>query len=303
MSRFRRHIAQVVPPLLLSMALAACATDLGGPDSRTVPKAPAFYNTAVPTQLSIVDADDGTQYTLDILAREIRMSDGRVLVLDSLQTLQATAAFSQTIATDPVSAEVAHFTYTPICSKIDPCPQPDFAVTQPPPPMWREGHAERPIRRHARVSRQERQGDLGLGAFAFASFTSTDPCSDVANVAVTSVTNYANSRTRFIKDPWPLATSIGNSALRKMIPPFSSAAQKFADMVTLHYNTSTQVNVLAFYWNTYSCSSKHVTAGPIYQSSGGGSSTYTCEDQRWEISFDGGKTWSPIWVRVCYFAD
>ena len=58
---------------------------------------------------------DGTVYTLNVPAQEIRMSDGRILGLDSAQTADALAAFYSTPSTDSVASDMATVTVSNVC--------------------------------------------------------------------------------------------------------------------------------------------------------------------------------------------
>jgi len=111
--------------LALLACLAACSDPIRSstgpeiaPDVRTKPASegprlqpntkPAF--TQLASELSIYD-EDGTLYTLSVPNREIRMSDGRVLVLEDDQINLAIEAFYGTIATDPVAVDLSDLRY------------------------------------------------------------------------------------------------------------------------------------------------------------------------------------------------
>lgn len=299
MSASRSRIIQVASAVMVVVAISACSSDLGGPD-RPQPGGPAMIQyppqNGPPPQLFAVDAD-GTSYTLDIPTREIRMSNGGVLVLDSVQVREAAEAFSRINATDTVASAVSQFTYNGCgpyaCAPIN-------GSAEPPSVSWLEhvrGRHTASLSSHMRAT---------TPVFSFASAllsTSGDHCSDVANVAVSAVNAYASARTSFITEIWPVAIiSAGSLYLRRLAPAGTSIGAKLEQLLVEHYNTSTQVNILAFYWNSYGCASKNVVAGPVYLNSGSGTGTYySCEYQTWQISFDNWKTSSFIQVKVCYY--
>jgi hypothetical protein len=308
----------------VALAMGACSTDLGGPDGARVqerPQAgPALTESA--SELSIVDSD-GTQYTLSIPDREIRMSDGRILGLTAEQTTEAAEAFYATMATDPVAQDVQTLSYTP----YDPnCPDPTKVCgeernviplgtsTAPPRILIRRPSSSRmdePInRRHPQSKSRARaykdRASNSIRVFSFAQYggTANDACTNVVNNAVTTTSAYFNKRTSIIKEVWPSAVAEVGNALKKTIPYGTAIATQFAAIVAEHRALVVNVNVLAFVWNSYNCSNRTVTAGPIFQAGGGGGGGgYTCESQHWSISFDNGSTWHGIWVTVCYMMD
>jgi len=100
------------------------------------------------------------------------------------------------------------------------------------------------------------------------------------------------------------------NALKKLMPYGSSVAVKFEEKIAEHQYIVVNVNVLAFVWNSYNCSNRQVTAGPIFMqdSSGGGGGGgggsggggFFCESEVWQISFDNGNTYHDVTVNVCF---
>jgi hypothetical protein len=97
--------------------------------------------------------------------------------------------------------------------------------------------------------------------------------------------------------------------MKKWIP--TDAATSFSNTVGSSMHSAITVGFLAWQWNTYDCGNRQVYAGETYKRWGGGgtpSGTYvgtgaggsSCYMQRGEISFDGGSTWYPVDIRVCY---
>lgn len=130
MSALGPRINQVLAIAIGAIGIASCSSDLGEPD-RPLPTSPAFASMTIeiPSELSFVD-DDGTGYTLNVAAREIRMSDGRVLVLDAGQNAEAIAAFSRVLATDPVASDLSQITYTPDCDIVE-CEAEPYRLVEP----------------------------------------------------------------------------------------------------------------------------------------------------------------------------
>jgi hypothetical protein len=340
--------------LALLACLAACSDPITSstgpeiaPDVRTKPASesprlqpntkPAF--TAVASQLSVYD-EDGTLYTLSVPDREIRMSDGRVLVLEDDQMNLAIEAFYGTIATDPVATDISTLAYEG-CSTPDSkvgCEAQSRLLTPPDAPgaeprgglpagsshrpplsgqsqspsrklLWwrpddsRRSDSPRRIMPYSRTrpTRPTAMGSLGSVAFAnFSYATSTDPCHDIATDAVSRASAYFNKRTSFVRDIWPLAIVEGANWARRRVPRGYAVFAKFAEQIANHEASRIEVNILAFYWNSYGCSSRQVTVGPIFMGGGSGAGSVTCEWQTWRISFDNWAHSSWISVRVCY---
>lgn len=303
---------------------------------------PAF--TEVASELSVYD-EDGTLYTLSVPDREIRMSDGRVLVLEDDQINLAIEAFYGTIATDPVAVDLSSLRYgsegcstpdskvgceaqsrlltppnalgatprsgLPMNSRARPS-LPGQSNSAPRKLQWlrpddsRRSEIPRRIRPHSRTrpTRPTAMGSLGSVAFANFSYAmSANPCDDIATDAVSKASAYFNNRTSFVKDIWPLALMEAGNWARRRIPRGYAVFARFAEKVANHEASRIEVNILAFYWNSYSCSSRQVTVGPIFMGGGGGGGGgggVTCEWQTWKISFDNWRTSSSIWVQVCY---
>lgn len=309
----------------------ACSADLGPDTLEPLPQRRNY--TASESELSIVGYDDGTRYTLNISAGEIRMSDGRVLVLDEEQTAEATVAFQNTIATDPVARDISTLTYAyDSCSNpdskvgcedqlrvLDPfeplAAQPSQQLQRPsskrnaPRILWRRSKNlewETPRRHGPRSARNKRKvtsAGSAVGDFLFAQYSGTSAtCNQIAQDVVVAAQEHFDNRIDFIEQVWAVAKAEAENALRKRLPPGAIAATMFRQLVAEHMNRSIRVNIIAVGWNSYGCGSRYVTAGPIYMGGGGGGGGGggQCGTERWEISFNGGQSWSPIWVTVCY---
>lgn len=133
---------------------------------------------------------------------------------------------------------------------------------------------------------------------------SMDPCQDVVNGAVSAATSYQGQRTSFIKQAWPVAVVEAGNQAKRLMPRGYAVYAKFAELVANHEAARIQVNILAFYWNTYSCGTRTLTAGPVFFGGGGGAGGgFWCEYQTWKISFDNWASSSFISVHVCYVQD
>ncbi len=129
-------------------------------------------------------------------------------------------------------------------------------------------------------------------------------CDQIAQTATEPVRNYKAKRHDFLTDAFTLADEVASAVLH-LLPGSGAASTYVQNSVGLSY-AAIGVGVYALYWNQYDCSHKYVYGGTVYQHSGGGGTgggTMVCENQRWEISFNGGASWSPIWVRVCWLMD
>ncbi len=127
-------------------------------------------------------------------------------------------------------------------------------------------------------------------------------CTDVANAVLPSRLDYSARRSQFLKGA--VAVGIGevvNGLLGLVLPAGSASAAAFATYVADAANSRVAISILAYYWNTYQCGSKLVSAGPIYRGANwaSGGISWACHTETWEISFNGGQTYDPINVTVC----
>ena len=341
------------------IGIAACNADLGGPEhARLAPAQVKRTSVEADSVISIVD-HDGTQYTLSIPDREIRMSDGRILELTADQTSEAVEAFYATMASDPVAQDVNTIGTdygSGLCKDPDACPpqqslqasgattyssdcpNPRFSADVIPPVTRRTKACSRPglrlpspgflIRRpissapaprktqrppsRSRIRAYKQRAYNSPDAFSFAQYggTSNDACTNVVNNAISTASTYFNRRTSFISEIWDMAIVETGNALKKLMPYGSSVAVKFEEKIAEHQYIVVNVNVLAFVWNSYNCSNRQVTAGPIFMqdSSGGGGGGgggsggggFFCESEVWQISFDNGNTYHDVTVNVCF---
>lgn len=277
--------------------------------------------------ISIQDGS-GLTYTLDTLGQQIVRSDGTVLHLDAAQTSAFAAAYTDAVGTErsirDLNAVAA--TYTPgwdDSQNTDGCtpspcgPEPMSVPEEPatdlvfmrdttmfPQFPGRAVGAQRlpTIGRRTRVSRTD-----GVSTFS----VSDDPCSATVQQILPRQLTYFPAKDGITRRIFELAVPrIANGILRLELPVgigSAEAVQKIAE----HQAAALNVNVLTWLWNTYRCGSSPLNGGTIYVnywptgSSGsfgwGASYDLRCEYETWPFSFDGGRTWYPVNVRVCQY--
>lgn len=254
-----------------------------------------------------MDGEDGVEYTLDIDQQEIRFSDGRVLILDPEQTSMAAATFHGTLVADAEASDLQNLP-DPNCTNPDPAfcgIEAQSASGQSDPSstvLWRVASvgSETPNWRSAKRQQGRRRSNPDNASIA----SSADPCTDVANAALPKTLEYKTQRNSFMKDVWAVAIAEGVNLAKRFMPRGSAAAADFVNEVADHLHARTSMSVLAFTWNSYSCGSRNVTAGPIFVGGGGGggAGNFTCHYETWEISFTGWDgPWYPITVTVCSY--
>lgn len=284
--------------VMLVLVAAAC----GAPDNIQGPAVHApfppqsFQQSEV---ITLLDEDDGSQYTLDLSAQEIRFSDGRVLKLDNEQTTDALATFHGTIVADSVNAELLSL------DRGSGCEDPSQVICDSPAQksaqtsvgfMWRfVDDSKKP--KGEKTNKKNVQA-FGSGVKRQAS---ADVCSDVATAALDVTGRYRNERTSIWGKVFGYAIAEAANELMRFLPRGSGSAVLFAGDVSDHLTTRTSLHILGFTWNSYNCSSRQVTAGPIIRSSGGGGRNLVCHNESVEISFDNGQTWITVTATVCEY--
>jgi len=306
-------------PAAVAVAVVACADQIPptAPAASTRPTPSTLASSADPSApvVTVIDEVTGDQYVLDVAAREMRVSGNE-------QTAQVASAFYGTVASDPVAADLETLQYEGGGGGCDPATDPDcyqdaggvggestFLIRKlSTGPTWTHhgagrnlqfafegGHAP-PSPGRGRAGIPRTSGDVGITSLG-------DPCADVVNAVLPSVSDYKSVRTRFVHHIVEGAVSeIVNGVQGKVIRPGSGVAIAVETAIADHYYVRVSMGVLALYWNAYNCGSKHVTAGPFIRTgSGGGGGALVCHYETWEISFDGGRTWSNINVTVCEY--
>jgi len=309
MSSRRARSNQFLPLCILVIGLAACKTDLGPPET-TALKAPNVRPVVVsaPSQLTIYSRDNGRSYTLDVSARKVRFSTGQVLDLTDSQTNDMYAAFKNIIATDPVADSLGTLLYGdlgchPKC--ITPYSLPKGGTQ-----TLSGSSAERNGIQTSLMSSSQATGTLTMN-FSETGTTSSliipdaalgDPCKDIVTSAALAKLNYTSRRTRILDEAVAVGLVEGGNAVAEFVfPPFTLAAAELGTLMLENQTTSVQVNIMAFYWNSYSCGTRQIISAPIYHSapSGLGNGIWVCHNMSAWISFDSGKNWTSVQVNIC----
>lgn len=272
--------------------------------------------------MSIVAEDDGMVYTFDVASGEIRQSDGVVLALDYEQAEMAGAAFLRTIAADRMVPGVESMVGTcggeMACEPVEPYRVGEGDSDEPAGTSrivvrFPDTDVERPLRRPV-VSLKRPPltppGSVGSpsGGDDISLMSYGDPCTDVANAALQGSNNFRGERTSFIQDVVLAAIAEFGNKVKHILPKGSIAAGVWTNRTADHFFASTQLTMLAWYWNSYDCANRDVFAGPIWQSSssgtysGSGGGGFSCNMAWVDISFTGdGGPWYTVFVEVCTY--
>jgi hypothetical protein len=288
------------------IGLAACTTDLGPPETNAL-KVPNVRQAAVPgpTRLTIYSRTNGKNYTLDVSARTVRFSTGEVMDLTVNQTSKMYAAFKNIIATDPVADSLGRLVYGDLGCHPQ-CPTPYSLPKKGAQTLSVGGNRiQTPFMSSSQVT-----GTLSLN-FSESGTTSSlvtqdalqgDPCTDIVTAAAVAKLNYTSRRTSVLDESLLAGIAEVGSVVGGVIFPEGTAAGALLDTKLLEIITSSgQVNIMAFFWNSHSCSSRQLVTAPIYHIPPGGytGGTWTCLPQpnSW-ISIRGGP-WISVTVLIC----
>jgi len=300
---------QFLPLGILLIGLAACKTDLGPPET-TALKVPNVRPVAmsVATRLTIYSRDNGKSYTLDVSARTVRFSTGEVMDLTVNQTSKMYAAFENIIATDPVADSLGKLAYGdlgchPQC--ITPYSLPKKGTQTLSGSLTGGNGIQIPFMSSSQVT-----GTLTLD-FSESGTTSSlieqdaflsDACTDIVTAAAVAKLNYASRRTRVLDESLLAGVSEGGSVVLGFIFPEGTAAGAVLDTKLLEViASSTQVDIMAFFWNSHGCSSRQLVTAPIYHIPPGGytGGGWTCAPvPNSKISIAGGP-WISVTVNIC----
>lgn len=304
--------------LLAGLALGACAESTNPVASAAKRVAPGVRGHDLVsglvqdgTTMTMVDEDDGVQYTLDIAARTItRQSDGAVLELTEGQADSAAAAFAGAVRNDPSIPGLEAIGALSGAPTPGPCTGMDgnycdaSALQDPmliqPIRDAAKGHpGKRPL-----VRRRTATGTEPV----MASILNGDPCTNIINAALPKVIQYRGARSSFLKRGFrSIFQKLKDAFVSFFLPPGSSDAMEFSQSLFEYATAQVAVGFLAGEWTSYGCRGDlSVVAGPYYHVGGTYSTTptggsYTCAQEQWEISWDGGQTWEAISVKVCQF--
>jgi hypothetical protein len=262
------------------------------------------------TTMTMVDEDDGIQYTLDMAARTItRQSDGLILELNAGQADSAASLFAGSVYHDPSIPGLQAIGSLSGSPTSGPCTGMDgnycdaSALRDPlliqPILDTVKGHRGK----HPLIRRATTTG----GAVSY-SLLAGDPCTNIINAALPKVIEYRGARTSFLKQGFrSLFQRLKDGFASIFLPWGSSDAMSFSQTMANYLTAQVAVGFLAGEWTSYGCrGDMTVVAGPYYHVGGTYSTTptggsYTCAQEQWQISWDGGVTWENISVKVCQF--
>ncbi len=285
----------------------------------------------LPVELSLGDEVNGLTYTLNTTNRELRTSDGRIVRLDEQLTVATASAFATTPGFDATAQDMQTI-LTNYCDPADPAhPCDQVRAFETPRAVDREspraGPRGRPgvrartalIRRrdHARGRPEPREGGRGRKGAQVRSddekFAAKNPlapvvavsitqngfrCSDIAHDYVTLALAYQERRSQFIR-------RLIENAVGAVVSADVEAGARLLTDIAERGGSGLQMSILASFYYGQGCTSQRPRIGTIIMGGPyfGGYSGWVmrCQDENWEISFDGGQSWHPIVVEVCWF--
>jgi hypothetical protein len=140
----------------------------------------------------------------------------------------------------------------------------------------------------------------------FVAALGSDMCTNIINAALGQTIDYHGARTSFLTHAYMAAVSVAFGAgFKNILIPGGYAAVRLMYEVSDITQASIAIGFLRANWNDYNCDSTKVIAGPYYHSNGvytlTPSPSFTCHEETWGISWDGGQTFQPQRVTVCQF--
>lgn len=286
--------APVISLMVLAFIAACSAPDRVSAPTLTPSGPPSHTQSLNGSVITLVDEDDGSQYTLDVNAQVVRFSDGRSLHFDYDQTTEALAAFHGTLEADSIDGT----RFMPSAGCEDPTQLICGSSTQAMPAFrWR-------FVNKSKVSKdKEKKVSGGAGVGVQSSF---DVCSDVATAAINAQGTFKSNRTSVWRNVFSYGVGgLFGDIMGRSYPAATATAALLAEDFINGRKRQTAISVLAYVWNTYECSPGSVRAGPIIDfRSGGGSGagrTLVCTQQTVEFSFNGGQSWEAVIVTVCEY--
>lgn len=227
------------------------------------------------TIMTLTDTTDGYSYTLNLVRRTVRRSDGETMLLDGEQYLMTHATFEGIVASDPLAADLLAGG-TVDCSTLPPddprCVDPQMVAPG--------------------------------GGDAEVAYSGGDICTNIVDIGIARANAYRSSKWTWLRSAFGAAgAEFINGAFYKVMPAGSAVAAAFATEVANHYQNRIQMGVLGAFWNSYNCDSKRVTSSPVYTNGEPGTEAeiLQCDDVQDRISFDDGESWHSVWVRICRF--
>lgn len=293
-----------IPRFAAALALlsAACSDSPVVPDEHAaVLPPPRSYAAPTGSIIRLYDPNDRVTYTLNTGTREItRSSDGAILELDPEQTAVAATAFSGNLVADAALSD-----FTVACGHADPCAaamnaSADESAQSSDVIMTVESEDSRAHRGawfSASPAPQPSRSSITL---------MSGMCEDILNSVFQGRLVYESNRTAFVRDGFlfGVITSAG-VVVRRAMPAGTVSAANFISGAVAGQEKRVAIAVLGWLWNSYYCNSQQVTAGPVIRSfggsSGGGGLYLECHYETWGVSFDGGKTFSRVSLKVCEY--
>lgn len=311
-------------PALLLIALAGCADD--GPTSPTrarhVPRtAPlASFASAVDAATITVYDDYGVGYTLDPARAEIRSSDGYIFELTASDLANATTAFVGAYEGDRAASTLAAAPPPPTSTDcelgLSTCDhQWDVSDGGASPFVPEEGaeSSTAPSPSGVLIRRSDAGApgaplaaapDADLGAAPL--YLAGGSCQDIAGAIYDATVNHRATRDgvlNVLKGAAAVTVTSVSYGIRIRLANIQGLAFKLEVAAHDQLVATTQLNVLATLYASYGCWTGSWGSGTVGGTSVAAPSTISkvCHTETWEISFDGGNTWSKQEVQVCEY--
>lgn len=261
--------------------------------------------------VTIVD-DDGVSFTLVPALQEIHSSNGVVITLSPDETAQAASGFMTLVGTDQISnAAAADIGGSGTCGQpggwCDESPTNGNPIGDSPisirwastdPATHRGGHfgfqinpsefRQRPIVRKSGVTMLS---------------SLTPSCSEIKQSIADALPNYQATRKSILSTLKDIASTTfeldqyGRPTVH--LPTLPSLGYALENNMYATKVSAVQMSILVGTYRGYGCT--NVYYGNYTGGSLGGTLTFECQSETWEISFDRGLTWGPIQVSVCQY--
>lgn len=259
---------------------------------------------------------DGTSFTLNAGAREVRVSTGIVIKLSPEQTAEIATAFRATTIGDPLAGEIDRTPPPP-----SGCGPESGGVCESALPSI-DGPSVL-VRQVSKSAKTKPGKTFGLGPLSYTKPRSKPSSTESSNIGIASTSDYGwppscldMAREMFAMTPRYRATR--NSVLNTLkeiasttfeLDDYGRPTVRLPNLPTLAYTLMNQMAdesdafIQMQYWagmyTGYGCTANNwPDAGG---GGGGGGLTLECHNEGWEISYDGGRTWHPIEVSVCQY--
>lgn len=293
-----RH--QSVACLSVIILVMACSESIVDPvaERKLPPVTKSLVSSTYGSEITVVDEQDGTQWTLNIDQQQIHQSGGKILHLDLDQTAAMASVFSAIVDADNIINDMEGAGMS--CSAHpEACEEP--TIVQPGDPGSEEVSARSafsltaPSRINAnRISSaayepvQSSNLHFKTTGPRFTMYSSGDICSDIVNAALPKKFTYRQIRTRLVKRAFSDAVQEFVGQMIDFVLDAPAWAQiKNEGVVADHLDAAIGVGYLAGMWNTYSCQTRNVYAGPVWRWTG---------FEQGDIGVIKVCRWEPAWV-------